>query len=323
MEGGWRAQWSKFVITVVVFVFGALAGYLSAIHDPGSFSEARTKSRYTYINPLLECDQGETLSSGEFKPSRAAVQEVIDQRIEAGDVSMVSVYFRDMNNGPWFGIDQNEAYAASSMLKVAHLMAVLKASEQDSTLLERELMYEHVYRTEPQTFVPRDRLIIGNEYTVKDLLERLIVYSDNEVLYLLQDKLPVADTTRFYAEIGMEFNVNNEISVKSYSSLFRILFNASYLSAENSEYALDLLTRTDFSYGLHSGVPVNIPVAHKFGERFLENPYNQLHDCGIVYYPNHPYLLCVMTRGSDPDKLVTTIKDISYTVYSQMQSVWH
>lgn len=315
--------WRQMLLGIVIFCSGSLAGYLSARHEPEKFTEERSANQYLYTNPLLECDQGSALFSGEFKPSRAAVQEIIDRHIEAGDLASASVYFRDMNNGPWFGIDQNEAYAASSMLKVAHLMVVLKASESQPDLLGRKIVYDHQYRDELQTFAPSVPLEIGQTYTLSDMLEHMIRYSDNEALYALQDKVPEADATRFYAEIGMEFDVNNEITVKNYSSLFRILFNASYLSAENSEYVLDLLTQTEFGFGLRSGVPVNVPVAHKFGERFLENPYNQLHDCGIVYYPDHPYLLCVMTRGNDPEKLIATIKDVSYTVYSQMQSVWH
>jgi hypothetical protein len=41
----------------------------------------------------------------------------------------------------------------------------------------------------------------------------------------------------------------------------------------------------------------------------------QLHDCGIVYYPKRPYILCVMTRGEKMDVLPKVIKEISTEVY--------
>ena len=44
----------------------------------------------------------------------------------------------------------------------------------------------------------------------------------------------------------------------------------------------------------------------------------QLHDCGIVYYPKHPYLLCVMTRGDSFEYLDDTIRDISHLVYQEV-----
>ena len=63
----------------------------------------------------------------------------------------------------------------------------------------------------------------------------------------------------------------------------------------------------------------NIPVAHKFGERELPNA-DQLHDCGIVYVPKHPYLLCVMTRGDSLTNLTTVIAGLSEVVYNDVHT---
>jgi hypothetical protein len=65
----------------------------------------------------------------------------------------------------------------------------------------------------------------------------------------------------------------------------------------------------------------NIPVAHKFGERTgFAGGVKQLHDCGIVYYPKNPYLLCIMTRGTDFTKLESTIAAVSKMVYQEFDS---
>ncbi len=85
-----------------------------------------------------------------------------------------------------------------------------------------------------------------------------------------------------------------------------------------SSRALELLTKTAFNDGLRAGVPENIEVAHKFGERILPNNIQQLHDCGIVYIPNKPYLLCIMTRGKDMHTLQGVIEEISSSVYAEV-----
>ena len=93
-----------------------------------------------------------------------------------------------------------------------------------------------------------------------------------------------------------------------------------------SEKALRLLSQPFFKKGLIAGLPANIPIAKKFGERSFSaapaDPTSQkeLHDCGIIYYPSHPYLLCVMTKGNNFDRLADTIKDISQTVYASVDN---
>jgi hypothetical protein len=46
----------------------------------------------------------------------------------------------------------------------------------------------------------------------------------------------------------------------------------------------------------------------------------QLHDCGIVYYPHKPYLLCVMTRGKSSDDNSKMIAEISKLVYREVDT---
>ncbi|MES2965841.1 MAG: serine hydrolase, partial [Bdellovibrionota bacterium] len=109
------------------------------------------------------------------------------------------------------------------------------------------------------------------------------------------------------------------LRVSSYSSIFRILFNATYLDAKHSSMALDLLTRSKFMKGLRAGLPTDIKIAHKFGERGFGDDF-QLHDCGIVYVPKTPYLLCVMTRGKAFDDLSEAIRNISDVVYRNVSA---
>jgi beta-lactamase class A len=124
-------------------------------------------------------------------------------------------------------------------------------------------------------------------------------------------------------EIGVSFKGAEKsedfISVKMYSSFFRLLYNSTYLNREMSEKGLEILSTTHFASGIPAGLPKGMMVAHKFGERGLANSQlKQLHDCGIVYFSKSPYLLCVMTRGDDFKKLSDIIKDVSSIVYKNV-----
>ena len=150
----------------------------------------------------------------------------------------------------------------------------------------------------------------------------MITYSDNQALLLLFDRLPSKYQEELFKLVGIDAKLITDptatLSVRRYSIFFRILFNASFLSRTHSEYALKLLTETTFSNGLRAGVPDFIPVAHKFGERKTEDNFQQFHDCGVVYYPEHPYMLCIMTRGAEAEVLITAIEDVSRFVYQKI-----
>jgi hypothetical protein len=84
-----------------------------------------------------------------------------------------------------------------------------------------------------------------------------------------------------------------------------------------------LLSYTKFNKGIVAGVP-DVKVSHKFGEYSLLQDgklvKQELHDCGIVYYPKNHYLVCVMTKGNDFDVLSNVIEDVSRIVFEYVSS---
>jgi beta-lactamase class A len=241
-----------------------------------------------------------------------------------------SVYFRDLDAGPTMGINEHTDYIPASLLKVPLVLTYLDLSESDPGLLGQKIPYGSgvAERVPNQTFKPSTLLREGALYTVKELIEHAIVNSDNvaaELLYehldTLGGKALLSETYRNLGIIEMGSDLDKEaVNTKSYGSIMRMLYNASYLNQENSELFLKLLSESEFKDGLRAGVPESITVAHKFGERFAEDGRKQLHDCGIVYFPRNPYLLCVMTKGSDFGKLAAVIKTISSEVYKEVDS---
>jgi hypothetical protein len=144
------------------------------------------------------------------------------------------------------------------------------------------------------------------------------------LLYEVVNEIDPIKIRRLYRLLGVDEGVLNgpgaTLSVKQYAAFFRILFNSSYIDHERSERLLSVLSQVDFKNGLVAGLPSGVPVAHKFGESGYLEGEHQIHDCGIVYAPGRPYLLCVMTRGSDIASLETSIADLSRFVYDTVTS---
>jgi len=279
-----------------------------------------------FTNPLLECDVAQgTINSTKLafdKKLESLVSEMISSNLD--NKLNISVYFRDLNNGPVVGINENINFMPASLLKVPVMMSFLKHSERDPSILSKKILYEgKKYNTISQTIIPKEKLVAGKEYTVEELIERMIKYSDNEALALLWPNISSEEYVELYKLFGVNPNSildpNYGITVKEYSRFFRILFNSSFLSQANSEGALKLLSESEFKDGIRKNIPKDIKVASKFGERGLENGTIQIHECGIIYYPKHPYLLCVMTRGEEGVRLIEHITEISDFVFTQIK----
>ncbi len=286
----------------------------------------RAQGKYKFINPLLECDAAQGVIDAPKQQFERELSVYLESPAITSKASMVAVYFRDLNNGPSFGVNTKEEFIPASLLKTPVMMAWYRASEDDPALLQKEI---HFLQEAPspegltQLIPPRESLVPGKTYRADELIRRAIVYSDNQSLQLLVDNLPPSYVRELYASLDVPEAVLNgpdgRLSVKDYATFFRILFNASYLNHENSERALALLAESEFADGLVAGVPAGVVVAHKFGEAGDE-VVHQIHDCGVVYYPNHPYLLCVMTRGSSILGLEEAIAATSRFVYDKIDA---
>lgn len=205
------------------------------------------------------------------------------------------------------------------------MIAYYKLSQSNPSVLGQELLNTKDGNPGEQNYPPEVSLVPQQKYTVDQLINQMIVYSDNLAYDLLNDNLDTPTLVSVYNDLGVDISEGftnpggNILSVKSYAAFFRILYNASYLNEEYSEKALQLLSQSKFHQGLVAGIPNTIRTAHKFGERYYQaTGQRQLHDCGIIYLPHKPYLLCVMTRGDNFDNLTATIKDISSTVYHSL-----
>lgn len=314
-----------------VFALGLVAGRVSEgrlLMSKGNTWREVRQGGYKYINPLLECEPEGVSRGYELKDLERQLSSYIGERSESGEVSHVSVYFRDLNNGPWFGIGERENFSPASLLKVPLMIAYLKYAERDPGVLSKEIEYTQPNMLNVQQNIPPDeRMRQGNKYTVDELLRRMIVYSDNDAQGLLFENMDAEWLRVVYRDLGIEFPTPDRpedfMNISSYASFFRILFNASYLSKDMSEKAMALLNRTRFSQGIVAGVPSSVPVAHKFGERGMANTNTvQLHDCGVVYHPGRPYLVCIMTRGKDIRTLETVIQSVSKRVYQEISKLY-
>ncbi len=283
---------------------------------------------FKYINPLFFYESAPDSSENRvLKPFRLKVEKFITDDLDRKWADDVSVYFRQLNYGVWFSIGDTEKFYPASLLKVPLMIAVLKEAEADPTWLAKMITYSgYPDYNAMQNFKPSKVLEAGESYPVDELLRRMIVYSDNNAADLLEDNVDPEMRNSTYDDLSISdpYYLSNQadyrISAKAYVSFYRVLFNASYLSKNMSEKALELLTMSEFNTGMVAGVPSGIPVAHKFGENTmgLAGGIKELHDCGIVYYPGNPYLLCVMTSGKSFEQLDVVIREISRVIYEEI-----
>ena len=324
--------WRKFILPLLMLLAGVGIGYLvrdrlAKMDDKPAFIERR-EGPYRHVNPLLECDIAEdVLKNRELFPFKQKIETCLSSCREKGWASSVSVYFRDLNDGLWFGIGDTEKFVPASLRKLPLMIALLKMAEREggSGLLDRPVKFDLARDyTADQNLKPSEMLVPGQTYPVRELIRRMIVHSDNNAFTLLTRVVDPAELDRVYGTLRIQnprsSADDNFLSIQTYASFFRVLYNATYLGKEASDWALGTLAQSDFRAGLIAEVPPGVEVAHKFGEKSDVDGTVQLHDCGIVYYPGRPYLLCVMSKGRDFRFLDDAIIEVSRRVFDEVDA---
>lgn len=284
---------------------------------PSNMDQIRIK-RYEYIQPLLMANL--MTESNNMQSLRARIEGYIGQLKSDQKAEDVTVYFRKMNNGEWFCINPNQTYNPASMSKIIYILTYLKEAEYNPSVLNKKLYFSKHFSEGNQQNIKNFTLKENEYYTVKNLLTYMVQYSDNDATLLLSQNMNVSIYEQIFSDLDLpppptvgEYY----ITAIDYSKFFRVLYNASYIRPEFSEFALGLLTLSTYQDGIRAGVDANVKIAHKFGERILGNKA-QLHEFGIIFYQGDPYMLGVMSRGSSLKELSQIVAQISRMTFNDI-----
>lgn len=232
------------------------------------------------------------------------------ERITQGYQGVVGVSVRNLETGESLSIRGGEKFPSASLIKVSVLVALLHEVERGTIRLD-----------DPITMIARDRvggsgvlqhLHSGLGLTVEDAARLMIVISDNTATNLLLDKVPMRAVwakmdslglphTRIHSKtflritsVAMDSSVRYGLGVTTPDEtvrLFSLLHQGRAVSPRMDSLALAMLRGNEDWNKLVRWLPEGATAAHKSGD--VDQSRN---DCGILYGPDAPVAVCVMTR---------------------------
>lgn len=274
-----------------------------------------------YISPIMFAE--EECESDDLADLKHSISEIINRYKANQDINTASVYIKNYKNSDWTCLNEEEKYQPGSLFKVPVLITILKMNEDNPGFLDKVIRYEREAIQEKQVAYTSKSIQLGQSYSVRQLLTYMIKYSDNRATILLESNMNPNVYQRVFADLGLTVPKLTDkeyfITVREYSFFMRAIYNAAYLTIKDSEFAAELLTECDFKEGMVKGIPSNIPIAHKFGESGSPEE-KQLHESGIIYLNGNPFLLTIMIKGKENQKMAQMITEITQTAYLNMNS---
>ena len=143
-----------YIFTLTLVIFGSAAYFFSSMKRPipataviqttqnagciTSMNIVRLKD-FNLTKPILLADV--SCESDGIEETKGAVIDVIHQQEQYGNVATVSFYLRKLTDGSWTTINAEEQYAPGSLMKVPILISYLKEAEDNSTLLDKQIIF--------------------------------------------------------------------------------------------------------------------------------------------------------------------------------------
>lgn len=276
---------------------------------------AKVQNKYPHISQrvLAELPQDILIS---FLDLRQALRK---QVAPYGD--SFGFYFEYLPTGTSITVNALNEFHAASLFKVPVVMSY----------------YHYLHRLgvkdDPQITVTKD--MIDNQFgdlwkkgpgyriRASEAVRLALEESDNTAARSLVPLIDKQDFDAVYQGLDIDLQSDKEgalLTAKNYSSILKALYFSSVLDKDASEEILNILTQTKFPDKLAAGVPSYIPVAHKIGDYSDDKGKEAFMDCGIVYVPRRPYILCMLSIG-DEQTARSRMQEVSKTIYDYMSSV--
>lgn len=215
-------------------------------------------------------------------------------------------YYKNLTTGLSFGIREEEAYLAASVIKLPLYLHVL---EQCAVGLLSPGTVLTVENWEKVPSCGALNLFTGAvDVNIRTLCRLMIDLSDNTATNKLIRLCTIPGANKGFRKMGLEKTVlrrllfdseasaaglENTICPREMGMLLEQLYRGTYISGEVSKEAVDTLLKQQIDHKLDGKLCGEVPIAHKTGEdSCLSN------DVGIVYAPQ-PFVICFTGHDTD------------------------
>jgi beta-lactamase class A len=269
--------------------------------------------------------------------SGAELQTHLEEIRRSSYMVRLAVAYYDYRDGTEFGFHADELFHAASTIKLAVLLAVFKAADENRLRLDDALHVRNrfISAADGKPFrilrgrdaAPQVHNRIGRTLHIDELARFMITVSSNLATNLLLDYVGLdyaRDVLRNANLHGVNLvrgiedlaahdrGINNEVTAEGLVGLCRVIQDAEFISVTTREKMLEIMFAQEFNSMIPAGLPKGARVAHKTGE-----VSTACHDTGLVFLPDRPpYALAVLTEVApnkgDPSEALAKVSEIVF-----------
>ncbi len=218
-----------------------------------------------------------------------------EQRITSllqGYGGQVSMYYEDLESGYTYLHNADHSYFAASLMKAPFCMYILQLAANGKCDLSQKITYTATFESTGTGIIKN--AAFGTEYTIQQLIEYAIRYSDNAAFRMLRSVFSVDGFKQFAASIGIEntasigYITNSQITAKEAAIYMHAIYDFIEQDKTYGKMLYDYMTNTRNPMFYSS-----YPLIRKYGWADAS-----FHDMAIVDAP-HPYILILCTDHED------------------------
>ena len=269
------------------------------------------KSQNDTKNQVSEMSK-EQKTESKTKDNSKYIDESISKEIEAYfkeneiDHDKVAYCITDLHHNIKYSMNENEEFVAASTYKLHLAMLYYDMINEGSYTLDSTLVYES-YMHEDDGMIS-SRYGIGSEISLKELLDCMILYSDNDAAHILYENLggwqSYKEAMRKYTDAQSD-NYYTEENVTT-SSIMNDVAIYLYKHKGNYKDLIENMKRAEPKKYLDKDIQKDMP--QKYGS--YDSAYNSV---GFVETEN-PYSIVVLTSlGDKGEDVMAKVNSIVYS----------
>jgi beta-lactamase class A len=246
-----------------------------------------------------------------WKKLETRVEEIAD-RLDG----VMGVAIRDLTDGRILLRNGDRVFPTASSIKIAILLELYRQDQEARAGAKGKAKLDDLYIFDPKDLVEDSQIMAGltariTRVTNRDLAQFMVAVSDNSATNVLIDRVGMQNVNASLRSLGLTKTMlrrkmidiaaarRGDENVSTPQEMVRLLeaiYKEKALNKQSTAEFIKQLSTLKNSY-IPRLLPDNVQVANKPGE--LEAVRN---DCGIVYAPNRPFAISVMTAYDRDEK---------------------